>query len=55
MRLRWRAAVPLNHRVNELLQADRQLLRTPPACRPHGQLGDPDIDPHWPPVATKHQ
>jgi hypothetical protein len=55
MRLRWRAAVPLNHRVNELLQADRQLLRTPPACRPYGQLGDPDIDPHWPPVATKHQ
>jgi hypothetical protein len=55
VRLSWRRAVPLNRRANELLQADRELLRTPPACRPYGQLGDPDIDPHWPPVATKHQ
>lgn len=55
LRLRWRRAVPLNHRVNELLQADRQLLARPPRCVPYGQLGDPDIDPHWPPVATKHQ
>jgi hypothetical protein len=55
LRLTWRTAVPLNRRVNELLQADRQLLRTPPTCRPYGQLGDPDIDPHWPPVRTTHQ
>jgi hypothetical protein len=55
VRLRWREAVPLNKRVNELLQADRQLLARPPRCTPYGQLGDPDIDPHWPPVATKHQ
>jgi hypothetical protein len=41
--------------VNELLQADRQLLRTPPACRPYGELGDPGISPHWPPVKTAHQ
>ena len=31
LRLAWRRAVPLNRRVNELLQADRQLLRRPPA------------------------
>jgi hypothetical protein len=47
--------VPLNHRVDELLQADRQLLRTPPVCTPYGDLGDPGISPHWPPVATSHQ
>ncbi|HZT92246.1 MAG TPA: glycosyltransferase family 39 protein [Gaiellaceae bacterium] len=55
VRLRWREAVPLNRRVDELLQADRQLLRVPPRCTPYGQLGDPDIDPHWPPLATAHQ
>ena len=48
----WRRAAPLNKRVNELLQADRQLLRVPPACRPYGELGDPGISPHWPPVKT---
>ena len=55
LRLTWRAAVPLNHRVDELLQADRQLLRTPPVCKPYGDLGDPAISPHWPPVTTTHQ
>jgi hypothetical protein len=55
LRLAWRDAVPLNRRVNELLQADRQLLRTPPGCRPYGELGDPGISPHWPPVKTSHQ
>ena len=55
LRLTWRAAVPLNQRVNELLQADRQLLRTPVVCAPYGDLGDPAISPHWPPVATTHQ
>src|SRR6185312_11341953 len=55
LRLAWRAAVPLNRRVNELLQADRQLLRRPPACTPYGELGDPGISPHWPPVKTSHQ
>ncbi|MGH3003680.1 MAG: glycosyltransferase family 39 protein [Gaiellaceae bacterium] len=55
LRLVWRRAIPLNHRVNELLQADRQLLAVPPSCVPYGVLGDPDIDPHWPPVKTAHQ
>jgi hypothetical protein len=55
LRLTWKAAVPLNHRVDELLQADRQLLRVPPVCVPYGDLGDPGISPHWPPVTTTHQ
>jgi hypothetical protein len=55
VRLAWRAAVPQNLRVNELLQADRQLLRTPPSCKPYGELDDPGISPHWPPVTTTHQ
>jgi Dolichyl-phosphate-mannose-protein mannosyltransferase len=46
----WRAAVPANTRVNELLIADRDALRAPTACPPYGELGDPDISPHWPPV-----
>lgn len=53
LRLAWRHAVPLNRRVNELLVADRQLLAG--TCVPYGVLGDPDIDPHWPPVKTTHQ
>jgi hypothetical protein len=52
-RLAWRSAVPSNRRVNELLIADRQLLRG--RCIPYGDLGDPDISPHWPPVKTTHQ
>jgi hypothetical protein len=55
LRIAWRRAAPLNKRVNELLQADRQLLRVPPVCRPYGELGDPGISPHWPPVKTTHQ
>jgi hypothetical protein len=55
LRLAWRRAVPLNHRVDELLQADRRLLAVPPDCVPYGELGDPDISPHWPPVKTSHQ
>jgi MYXO-CTERM domain-containing protein len=55
LRLAWRRAVPTNTRVNELLQADRQLLRTPTVCIPYGDLGDPGISPHWPPIATTHQ
>jgi hypothetical protein len=55
VRLAWRAAVPVNRRVNELLQADRQLLRSPPVCKPYGVLDDPGISPHWPPVKTTHQ
>jgi hypothetical protein len=55
LRRAWREAVPFNRRVNELLQADRQLLRRPPACVPYGELGDPGISPHWPPVKTSHQ
>jgi hypothetical protein len=53
LRLAWRRAVPLNRRVNELLQADRRLLTG--TCVPYGELGDPDISPHWPPVLTTHQ
>jgi hypothetical protein len=52
-RLAWRRAVPANRRVNELLIADRQLLRG--SCVPYGDLGDPDISPHWPPARTRHQ
>jgi hypothetical protein len=55
LRLSWKRAVPSNHRVDELLLADRQLLRGAKACVPYGELGDPDISPHWPPVKTSHQ
>lgn len=55
LRLAWRRAVPLNIRVDELLQADRQLLARPPRCEPYGDLSDPGISPHWPPVKTTHQ
>jgi hypothetical protein len=50
LRRAWRAAVPQNARVNELLLADRLALAHPNMCPPYGQLGDPDISPHWPPV-----
>jgi hypothetical protein len=53
LRLAWRRAVPLNRRVNELLQADRRLLTG--TCVPYGELGDPDISPHWPPIVSSHQ
>jgi hypothetical protein len=49
LRLGWKRAVPANDRVDELLIADRQLLRPSPRCIPYGDLGDPDISPHWPP------
>jgi hypothetical protein len=52
-RLAWRAAVPSNPRVNELLIADNELLKG--HCVPYGDLGDPDISPHWPPAKTTHQ
>lgn len=52
-RLAWRRSVPSNRRVNELLIADKQLLNG--QCVPYGDLGDPDISPHWPPVKTTHQ
>jgi Dolichyl-phosphate-mannose-protein mannosyltransferase len=55
LRLReaWKRAVPLNQRVDELLLSDRQILAG--TCVPYGELGDPDISPHWPPVKTTHQ
>ncbi len=53
LRERWKRAVPFNQRVDELLKSDRQLLAG--SCVPYGELGDPDITPHWPPVATSHQ
>jgi Dolichyl-phosphate-mannose-protein mannosyltransferase len=53
LRLAWRRAVPLNRRVNELLRADREALAG--KCVPYGVLGDPGIDPHWPPVKQKAQ
>jgi hypothetical protein len=55
LRLAWKQAVPSNHRVDELLLADREVLRGAAACVPYGELGDPDISPHWPPVTTTHQ
>jgi hypothetical protein len=53
LRARWRERMPGNRRVEELLIADRQLLAA--HCVPYGDLGDPDISPHWPPVKTTHQ
>lgn len=53
LRRRWKRAVPLNRRVDELLIADRQLLAG--TCVPYGELGDPGISPHWPPARTRHQ
>jgi hypothetical protein len=53
LRLAWKRAVPLNRRVDELLQADRELLLG--RCVPYGELGDPDISPIWPPLPSPHQ
>jgi hypothetical protein len=53
LRLAWKRAVPFNKRVDELLLADRELLAG--TCTPYGELGDPDISPHWPPARTRHQ
>ena len=53
LRTKWKRAVPLNGRVDELLIADREVLAG--HCVPYGDLGDPDISPHWPPVKTTHQ
>jgi hypothetical protein len=53
LRTAWRSAVPANRRVDELLLADRSLLAG--TCVPYGDLGDPDISPHWPPAVTTHQ
>ncbi len=53
LRLRWKHAVPLNQRVDELIQADHELLAG--RCVPYGILGDPDIDPVWPPIRSSHQ
>ena len=53
LRERWKRAVPFNRRVDELLTSDRQLLAG--TCVPYGELGDPDISPHWPPALTSHQ
>lgn len=50
LRRAWQRAVPANTRVAELLIADREALRASRVCPPYGQLGDPDISPHWPPV-----
>jgi hypothetical protein len=53
LRERWKRAVPFNQRVDELLTSDRQLLAG--TCAPYGDLGDPDISPHWPPALSPHQ
>jgi hypothetical protein len=53
LRRAWKRAVPLNRRVDELVQADRSALAG--TCAPYGDLGDPGISPHWPPVKTTHQ
>ncbi len=53
LRTSWKKAVPLNRRVDELLQSDRELLAG--TCVPYGDLGDPDISPVWPPLPSPHQ
>ena len=53
LRVAWKRAVPLNRRVDELLIADRSALAG--TCVPYGDLDDPGISPHWPPVKTTHQ
>jgi hypothetical protein len=53
LREAWKRAVPINKRVDELLLADRSALAG--RCVPYGDLGDPGISPHWPPVKTTHQ
>ena len=53
LRLTWKQAVPFNRRVDELVLADRSALAG--TCVPYGDLGDPGISPHWPPVKTTHQ
>ena len=53
LRERWKRSVPSNTRVDELLRSDRQLLGG--TCVPYGDLGDPDIDPNWPPRPSSHQ
>jgi len=53
LRVAWKQAVPFNRRVDELLIADRSALAG--TCVPYGDLGDPGISPHWPPVKTTHQ
>jgi hypothetical protein len=53
LRLAWKRAVPANRRVDELLIADRSALAG--TCAPYGDLGDPGISPHWPPVKTTHR
>jgi Dolichyl-phosphate-mannose-protein mannosyltransferase len=53
LRVAWKRAVPFNRRVDELLVADRSALAGD--CVPYGDLGDPGISPHWPPVKTTHQ
>src|SRR5262249_2152466 len=53
LRVAWKRAVPFNRRGDELLIADRSALSG--TCVPYGDLGDPGISPHWPPVKTTHQ
>lgn len=53
LRAAWKQAIPFNRRVDELLVADRSALAG--TCVPYGDLGDPGISPHWPPVKTTHQ
>jgi Dolichyl-phosphate-mannose-protein mannosyltransferase len=53
LRQQWKKAVPFNRRVDELIISDKQLLAG--TCVPYGDLGDPDTNPHWPPVKTTHQ
>ena len=55
LRRAWKRAVPSNHRVDELLIAGHELLAGAQGCVAYGELGDPDISPHWPPVTTRHQ
>ena len=52
IRRAWIDAEPANPRAGDLVASDRQALDSPASCVPRGLLGDPDISPNFPEIAT---